>query len=151
MSEMTNTGPEMQKSILLVEDSTTQALHLRTLLEREGLQVAWARDGRQGVEKAQQLHPDLVVLDIQMPEMNGFEVSRMLKEEAETADIPIIMFTRYDDAQSVMSGLETGAIDYIPKDAFAEAVLLETLRQMGFVAARETPAAGGGSQSGTSP
>ena len=69
----------------------------------------------------------------------------MLKEESKTADIPIIMFTRYDDAQSVMSGLETGAIDYIPKDAFAEAVLLETLRQMGFVEARETPAAGDGS------
>ena len=142
MTEMTNTRPERQKNVLLVEDSTTQALHLRTLLEREGLHVEWARDGRQGVQKAQQLHPDLVVLDIQMPEMNGFEVSRILKEEVKTADIPIIMFTRYDDAQSVMSGLETGAVDYIPKDAFAEAVLLETLRQMGFIAAREMLAAG---------
>jgi twitching motility two-component system response regulator PilH len=145
MSEMAYTHPERQKSILLVEDSTTQALHLRALLEREGLHVVWARDGRQGVQKARQLHPDLVVLDVQMPDMNGFEVSRMLKEEAKTADIPIIMFTRYDDAQSVISGLETGAIDYIPKDAFAEAVLLETLRQMGFVAARETLTARDGS------
>ena len=141
MAEMTNSRPEAQKNVLLVEDSTTQALHLRTLLEREGLHVVWARDGRQGVQRAQQLHPDLVVLDIQMPELNGFEVSRMLKEEAKTADIPIIMFTRMDDAQSVISGLETGAIDYIPKDAFAEAVLLETLRQMGFIAAREPLAA----------
>jgi DNA-binding response OmpR family regulator len=137
MAETTNAPPEAQRRILLVEDSTTQALHLRTLLEREGLHVEWARDGRQGVQRAQQLHPDLVVLDIQIPEMNGFEVSRMLKEEVKTADIPIIMFTRMDDAQSVLSGLETGAMDYIPKDAFAEAVLLETLRQMGFIAARE--------------
>ena len=145
MIEMTNTQPETEKNILLVEDSTTQALHLRTLLEREGLHVVWARDGRQGVQQAQQLHPDLVVLDIQMPEMNGFEVSRMLKEGVKTADIPIIMFTRYDDAQSVLSGLETGAIDYIPKDAFAEVVLLETLREMGFIAVREAPADGDGS------
>ncbi len=144
MAEMTKVRPEAQKNILLVEDSTTQALHLRTLLEREGLHVVWARDGRQGLQRAQQLHPDLVVLDIQMPELNGFEVSRMLKEEAKTADIPIILFTRMDDAQSVISGLETGAIDYIPKDAFAEAVLLETLRQMGFIAAREPLAAGDG-------
>jgi CheY-like chemotaxis protein len=68
-----------------------------------------------------------------MPEMNGFEVCQRLKEEEITSEIPIIMFTRYDDAQSVMSGLEKGAVDYIPKDAFAEAVLLETLRQMGFL------------------
>jgi len=142
VAETTKAQPKAQKSILLVEDSTTQALHLRTLLEREGLHVTWARDGRQGIQRAQQLHPDLVLLDIQMPELNGFEVSRMLKAEANTADIPIIMFTRMDDAESVISGLETGAIDYIPKDAFAEAVLLETLRQMGFVAAREPVATG---------
>jgi CheY-like chemotaxis protein len=122
-----------KKTILVVEDSTTQALHLRTLLEREGLDVEWARDGREGVKMARKLHPDLIVLDIQMPEMNGFEVAKQLKGTPTMADIPIIMFTRHDDAQSVMSGLETGVIDYIPKDAFAEAVLLETLRQMGFI------------------
>jgi DNA-binding response OmpR family regulator len=122
-----------KKKILVVEDSTTQALHLRTLLEREGLHVSWAKDGREGVREARKLHPDLIVLDIQMPEMNGFEVCQRLKSGQDTADIPIIMFTRHDDAASVMSGLEKGAIDYIPKDAFAEAVLLETLRQMGLI------------------
>ncbi|MEJ2211808.1 MAG: response regulator [Anaerolineae bacterium] len=122
-------------TILVVEDSTTQALHLRTLLEQQGLDVLWARDGAEGVQLALQNVPDLIVLDIQMPEMNGFEVCQRLKESAETAEIPVIMFTRYDDAQSVLSGLEKGAIDYIPKDAFAEAVLLETLREMGFLRA----------------
>lgn len=121
------------RTILVVEDSATQALHLRTLLEQQGLDVLWARDGAQGVQLARQQRPDLIVLDIQMPEMNGFEVCQRLKETAETADIPVIMFTRYDDARSVLSGLERGAIDYIPKDAFAEAVLLETLREMGFL------------------
>jgi len=122
-----------KRTILVVEDSTTQALHLRTVLEREGLRVEWARDGREGLNKAEKTGPDLIVLDIQMPEMNGFEVCQHLKSTPDLADIPVIMFTRHDDAESVMSGLETGAIDYIPKDAFAEAVLLETLRQMEFI------------------
>jgi CheY-like chemotaxis protein len=125
---------QQARTILVVEDSTTQALHLRTLLEQKGLDVIWARDGAEGVQLALQQGPDLIVLDVQMPEMNGFEVCQRLKEANETADIPVIMFTRYDDAQSVLSGLERGAIDYIPKDAFAEAVLLETLREMGFLA-----------------
>jgi len=133
MSGKTEKEGKSAKTILVVEDSTTQALHLRTLLEQQGLGVLWARDGLEGIETAQHEVPDLIVLDIQMPEMNGFEVCQRLKEEEITSEIPIIMFTRYDDAQSVMSGLEKGAVDYIPKDAFAEAVLLETLRQMGFL------------------
>jgi len=124
---------EGQKSILVVEDSTTQALHLRALLERSGLQVLWARDGMEGIRLAQAESPDLIVLDIQMPDMDGFEVCQRLKESDVTAQIPVIMFTRCDDAKSVLSGFERGAVDYIPKDAFAEAVLIETLRQMGFL------------------
>jgi DNA-binding response OmpR family regulator len=124
---------EGQKSILVVEDSTTQALHLRALLERAGLQVLWARDGMEGIRLAQAESPDLIVLDIQMPDMDGFEVCQRLKESDATAQIPVIMFTRCDDAKSVLSGFERGAVDYIPKDAFAEAVLVETLRQMGFL------------------
>ena len=133
MSETLSNSTMDTRTILVVEDSTTQALHLRTLLEREGLNVLWARDGQQGIELAQEHLPNLVVLDIQMPDMDGFEVLRQLKSAGNTVEIPVIMFTRYDDAQSVLSGLETGAVDYIPKDAFADAVLLETLRQMGLI------------------
>jgi len=136
MSEELSNRTAREKTILVVEDSTTQALHLRTLLEREGLNVLWARDGQQGVTLAQEHLPNLVVLDIQMPDMDGYEVLRELKAAATTSEIPVIMFTRYDDAQSVISTLETGAVDYIPKDAFAEAVLLETLRQIGLIPPR---------------
>jgi PleD family two-component response regulator len=125
------------KTILVVEDSATQALHLRGLLEQEGLQVAWARDGREGVEMAQQLQPDLIVLDLQMPEMNGFQVCQQLGESPTVAGIPVIMFTRHDDPEMVVLSMELGITDYIPKDAFADAVLLETLRQMGVIAPRE--------------
>lgn len=133
MLKATGTHDAKDKTILVVEDSTTQALHLQALLEQEGLKVELASDGRAGLQMAQQLHPDLIVLDVQMPEMDGFQVSRRLKEAQDTADIPIIMFTRHDEHEAVMLGLQTGAVDYIPKDAFADAVLLETLRQMGFI------------------
>jgi DNA-binding response OmpR family regulator len=134
MSETAETRDADNKTILIVEDSSTQALHLQVLLEQEELNVVLAHDGRLGLQMAQQLHPDLVVLDVQMPEMNGFQVCQQLKKARETADIPVIMFTRHDEHESVILGLQTGAVDYIPKDAFADAVLLETLRQMGFIA-----------------
>ncbi len=121
------------KKVLIVEDSPTQALHLQTLLEDEGLEVLLAHDGRAGLQMAQELYPDLIILDVQMPEMNGFQVCRKLKNMPQMRDIPIIMFTRHDEQEAVVLGLQTGAVDYIPKDAFADAVLLETLRQMDFI------------------
>ena len=122
-----------RKTILIVEDSPTQALRLRALLEGEGLKVVRAEDGRRGVEQAQHLHPDLIILDLQMPEMNGFQVCQTLKDIEETAGIPIIMLTSHDEQEAVVLGLQLGAIDFIPKDVFADAVLLETLRQMDLI------------------
>jgi CheY-like chemotaxis protein len=122
-----------QKKILVVEDSPTQALHMQTLLEREGVLVLVAHDGVTGLQIAHESLPDLIVLDVQMPGMNGFQVCRRLKNSRNTKDIPIIMFTRHDEQEAVLLGLKTGAVDYIPKDAFADAVLLETLRQMDLI------------------
>jgi len=121
------------KTVLIVEDSMTQALHLQALLEQEGLNVVLASDGRMGLQMARQLQPDLIVLDIRVPKMNGFQVCQQLKEASDTADIPVVMLTRHDEHELVVLGLQTGAVDYIPKDAFADTVLLETLRQMGFI------------------
>ena len=121
-----------KKTVLVVEDSPTQALHMQTLLEEAGLEVLLAHDGQTGLDVAQSLKPDLIVLDVQMPGMNGFQVCRRLKNNEMTTEIPIIMFTRHDEQEAVVLGLQTGAVDYIPKDAFADAVLLETLRQMQF-------------------
>jgi len=124
------------KTILIVEDSTTQALHFRTLLENQQLHVEWAPSGGQGLQMARQLLPDLIVLDLQMPDMNGFQVCRELKETPNTAQIPIIMLTRHDDTEAVVLSMQIGIVDYIPKDAFADAVLVETLRQMGLINSR---------------
>jgi DNA-binding response OmpR family regulator len=124
---------QTSKTILVIEDSATQALHLQGLLEEAGLQVIWAPDGRAGLKMAHESHPDLIVLDVQLPDMNGFQVCQDLKSQNDTQPIPIIMFTRHDDPEAVVLGLQTGVVDYIPKDAFADAVLMETLRQMGLV------------------
>ena len=130
MSEPGGVTEPKKKTVLVVEDSPTQSLHMQALLEQEGLSVLLAHDGKTGLEMAQELGPDLIVLDVQMPEMNGFQVCGELKKRRATKDIPIIMFTRHDEREAVVLGLQTGAVDYIPKDAFADAVLLETLRQM---------------------
>lgn len=121
----------ISKVALVIEDSLTQAAHLQALLEKEGIHAICAINGRIGLRMAQQLHPGVIILDVQMPDVNGFEVCKILKSSPELADIPIILFTRWDEAEAVQLGLEYGAIDYIPKDAFADAVLIETLRQMG--------------------
>ncbi len=122
-----------QKTILIIEDSTTQALHLQMLLEGNRLNVEWADTGLKGVDMAQQLLPDLIILDLQLPDINGVQVGERLKNADDTSLIPIILMTRYDDSEMVLEAMEIGIDDYIPKDAFADAVLVETLRQMGLI------------------
>lgn len=131
MAEIDQTG----KVILIVEDNVTQGQHLVNLLENAGLQVHWAQDGQSALELLQHVQPEVIVLDVQLPDMNGFQVCKLIKSEDALKDIPVIMLTRYDDPEAVVLGLQTGAVDYIPKDVFADAVLLETLRHIGLVAA----------------
>jgi DNA-binding response OmpR family regulator len=117
-------------SILIVEDSAPQALKMKLALESNGCQVHWAETGLGGLDIAQKHQVDLVVLDIELPDISGFEVCQRLKANPALANIPVVMMTSRDHAADVLNGLEVGAVDYIPKDAFAEAVLLETIRQM---------------------
>jgi len=118
------------KKVLIVEDSPAQALMLQQRLDQEGLQTLWAPDGRIGVAMARQQMPDVIVLDLEMPEMNGFEACKLLKESDRTANIPIVMLTVRTEPNALMQGIDLGAIDFIPKDAFSETVLIETLRQL---------------------
>lgn len=74
-----------------------------------------------------------MLLDVQLPDMNGFQVCHKLKENREIKNIPIIILTRHDDKEAVTLGKQYGVVEYIPKDAFADAVLLETLRQMNII------------------
>jgi CheY-like chemotaxis protein len=118
------------RTILIVEDSPAQALALGQVLEREGLQVFWAPDGKKGVSMAQQHLPDAILLDVEMPGMDGSEVCKRLQETAQTASIPIVMLTVHTDPAIVKDLFDQGAVDFVPKDAYSTKVLLETLRQL---------------------
>ncbi len=120
----------VSKTALVVEDSPTQALNLRTLLEGAGLHVLMAYDGQAALQMARQHALHVVVLDLEMPAMNGFQVCQLLKEAPDTRDIPVIMFTSHGDREAIVLGLQIGAVEYIPKDTFAAAILIETLRRM---------------------
>jgi len=120
----------MKAHVLVVEDSQTQALRLRLMLQRAGLSTVVANTGHDGVAMAKELSPQVVVLDVNLPDIDGFEVCRRLKRQPATAEIPIIMLTVKDRALDTLAGLESGAEAYIPKDDFAEANLLQTLRDL---------------------
>lgn len=116
--------------VLLVEDSPTQAKEIELSLRRNGYEVVVAADGRAGLNMVYDCHPDLVVLDINLPEMDGFQVCRRVRRDPEIASIPIVMLTSADNSDSALTGLEAGADDYIPKDAFAVENLLATLQAL---------------------
>jgi two-component system sensor histidine kinase/response regulator len=118
------------KNILVVEDSPTQAESLKQVLEMEGLTVTLVTDGPEAIEQAQLQAFDLIVLDVELPTLNGYETCQRLKVNPDTADIPVIMFTAHDRPADTLAGLELGIVDYIPKDAFASAVLVGTIRQI---------------------
>jgi CheY-like chemotaxis protein len=122
------------RTVLIVEDSPVQAVSIGRLLERKGLRVLYAPDGLVGVDMARRHMPDVIVLDLEMPRMNGLEACRHLKADERTVGIPILMLTQHADrAGLVIEGIERGAIDFIPKDSFADVVLVETLRQLGIL------------------
>jgi DNA-binding response OmpR family regulator len=121
----------MAANILIVEDSPTQALRLKLVLEKAGLKVDVANTGQEGLAKASRTSPRAVVLDVNLPDIDGFRVCQQLKGQPATVDIPVIMLTVKDRASDTLSGLESGADAYIPKDDFAETNLLQTLHDLG--------------------
>lgn len=123
----------MPYRILIVEDSRTQAMRLQLELMRHGLHVEIAATGAAGLNVARTTAPDAIVLDVDLPELDGYSLCRELKTDKATAHIPIVMLTHRDEARDTMTGLQAGAEDYIPKDAFAEQNLVESLRLLGML------------------
>ena len=100
------------RRILVIEDDHKVADIVRLYLEKNGYQVMTAADGRQGLERARGWKPDLIVLDLLLPEVNGLEVCRTLRQES---DVPIIMLTAMTTEQDKLNGLDLGADDYVTK------------------------------------
>ena len=102
----------MAKTVLIVEDDRNIADLLRLYLEKEGYQATIAADGTQGIDLYRKLRPDLVLLDLMLPGMNGIDVCRVLRADS---GVPIVMLTAKTDTVDVVLGLESGADDYIMK------------------------------------
>jgi DNA-binding response OmpR family regulator len=107
--------------ILLIEDSPAQALQFQLLLQRSGYQVRVVADGAEGWRAACDDLPRLILLDVDLPTMDGFQVLARLKRGRATTKIPIIMLTNREHVSNVLQALDLGADDYLPKaDALAQ-------------------------------
>ena len=114
------TTPTKQKkiNILLVEDDTFLGGIYSTKLKNEGFNVIHAADGVAGLAMAKEMKPQLILLDILMPKMDGFEVLQELKKDPLTKEIPVIMLTNLGQNEDVDKGLQLGAVDYLIKAHF---------------------------------
>jgi putative two-component system response regulator len=105
----------MSSIILIVDDESAGRHTLESILDGQGYQLEMAANGQEALEKTSLLQPDVILLDVMMPGMDGFEVCRRIRNDPSLAEIPILMLTALDDRQSFLSGLESGADDYITK------------------------------------
>ena len=110
-------------TILVVDDSPTEQHVLKSILDKAGFQVETASDGQEGIEQAKRIKPDLILMDVVMPVLNGFQATRKLNDDAETANIPVIMVTTKDQETDKRWGLRQGADDYLVKPVSAEDLL----------------------------
>ena len=104
-------------NILIVDDSPTEIHVLKTLLEKNGFSVSAANSGEEGIERAKAEKPDLILMDVVMPGMNGFQASREITSSPETQGIPVIIVSTKDQETDKLWGLRQGAKDYITKPA----------------------------------
>ena len=102
-------------TVLVVDDDPVILKLLEVNFEMEGFQVVRAADGAEGLERAREVRPDIVVLDVMMPRMTGYEVAKALREDADTAHIPIIFVTARAQSSDVERGMELGVDDYVTK------------------------------------
>ena len=109
--------------ILTVDDNPTNLKVLLQVLEAAGHSVMVATSGQQGLKIAAQARPDLILLDVMMPEMDGYETCQRLKADAATASIPVIFITANDQTEGVVAGFNAGGVDYIPKPFRREEVI----------------------------
>jgi len=119
--------PEKGRSVLVVEDDPEINELVGAYVQIAGYVYQSALTGTQAVEKAQQTHPALIVLDIMLPDFDGFEVARRLKSETDTRSIPIVMLTALDRDDYRKRGMTAGAVDYLTKP-FDPDRLLEAIR-----------------------
>src|SRR5215813_11534125 len=117
------------EKVLIVDDDDDILLIVQTILTSAGYTTFTARNGREGVDLALQLQPDLILLDVMMPELSGWEVCTTLKNTPETGQVPVAMLTVKSEIRDLITGMQVGADDYITKP-FTRRKLLSTVRKL---------------------
>ena len=125
-----------EDKILIVDDVMSNVLLLKVLLTNEKFAIATASNGRQALEQVEKENPDLVLLDVMMPDMSGFEVAQHLKSNPNTADIPIIFLTALNSTADIVKGFQVGANDFISKPFNKEELIIRVTHQISLVAAK---------------
>lgn len=127
---MSEQQPASKAKVLIVDDDAFLSGIYATKLELEGFGVVTARDGDEGLKAAGKEQPDLILLDVLMPKLDGFEVLKRLKEDDETKDIPVIMLTNLGQKEDVEKGLAEGAVDYLIKAHFVPAEAVAKIKKV---------------------
>jgi len=124
--------------ILIVDDVVSNVLLLKILLSNEGFQVCTANNGRMCIEQARSESPDLILLDVMMPDLSGFDTAVILKKDPELKDIPIIFLTALNSPSDLVKGFSVGASDFLSKPFNKEELLVRVMHQIEFLAAKRT-------------
>jgi formate hydrogenlyase transcriptional activator len=123
--------------VLLVDDNADNLAVLRDTLTPEGYDLFFANSGEKALEIAKQVHPDLILLDVLMPGIDGYETCKKIKENERTEDIPIIFITAKKDAEDIVKGFSAGGVDYIPKPFYDEEVCARVRTHLELIDLRE--------------
>ena len=119
---------DMAEKILIIDDDVDTLRLVGLMLERKGYDIRTASNGAQALVSAKAEHPDLIVLDIMMPDMDGFEVTRRLRADPTTAGIPIAMFTAKGQLEDKVAGYDAGVDEYLTKPIERDE-LISTIRK----------------------
>jgi diguanylate cyclase (GGDEF)-like protein len=128
--------PEEEMAILIVDDVPENIQILGKVLRGEGYKIAPAANGKRALEMIPKVKPDLVLMDVMMPVMDGFEACRRMKESAEMKDIPVIFLSAKGESEDVIQGFRLGAVDYIQKPFNSEELLVRVRNHLELVQSR---------------
>lgn len=122
--------------ILVVDDILSNVVLLQAMLKHNGYGTIKALSGKEGLEKIRDEKPDLVLLDVMMPDMNGYEVAKIVKSDPDVKDIPIVFVTALNDPSNIVEGFRNGCNDFVSKPFNAEEILTRIKHQLSIVASR---------------
>jgi DNA-binding response OmpR family regulator len=121
---------ETKGKILIIEDDRYISKMYQLKLSLEGYDVQVAENGREGVDKVKEFMPDIILLDILMPELDGFEVLKIVKSDDATKDIPVLVMSNLGQEDHVEKGMKLGAIGYIVKSQYTPSKVVEKIKSV---------------------